>query len=648
MSECGFSPSFSPGSQAGGDAINRHRSAFPDPWLDYSSTQMPRSIYDVLRWSEHVYLNDGTYRTAVQRVVRYFLTKIELKEASEDEKDKYQEFLVDDLKIMNVLALAGDDFMIYGNAFLYLFASFRRYLRCPKCKLERPCKRMQWSFRVEDKKGKFFSKCENKNCGFKGEFVRVDRATFDQDKIKIGRISPHRMRIVPQPVSMSTRYYWDLDPWLRKEIKQGSRLYLEEMPWEVVETVIKDELLRFNEDAIFHLKEEAPSGVWVGGWGIPRMFSSFKQAWFNQIMKRYCEAFALDYVIPFRTLTPKAGNTREGDPLLNLNLSTFQSQVMSMFQQHRRDPTTLHALPFPVDLEMLGAGAGQELMPVELLKWGTAELLNGLGVPVEFYEGTISDIKVLPAVLRLFEMTWSGLVTGLNDLLGWVCKRASQMNNWERLSATLQSPTIAYDIERKQLLLQLSAGQQISRQTAWAPWGLEVREEIKRLLQEEGVIQEEMTQFQEEQAQKQELQRTMAMGAAGMLQPVQPGAPGQPGAPAAGAMGGAPGAPGAAPGAPQGGGAPVPGMAPGMPPMGTPPAMSPTEMTPQDLQAQAASQATQALGMPYEMRRSFLNDIKKSNETLHALVIAKMNEMRQRAKNVGGQQVIQQMTQPQA
>jgi hypothetical protein len=49
------------------------------------------------------------------------------------------------------------------------------------------------------------------------------------------------------------------------------------------------------------------------------------------------------------------------------------------------------------------------------------------------------------------------------------------------------------------------------------------------------------------------------------------------------------------------------------------------------------------LGMPYELRRSELLKIKKSNETLHSLVIAKMDGIRQQAKTQGGYQALQQM-----
>ena len=72
------------------------------------------------------------------------------------------------------------------------------------------------------------------------------------------------------------------------------------------------------------------------------------------------------------------------------------------------------------------------------------------------------------------------------------------------------------------------------------------------------------------------------------------------------------------------------------------------QVTPEDLMQQAEQIAMQMLGMPYELRRSELLKIKKSNETLHSLVIAKMGQVRQQAQTQGGFQMLQQQLGPQA
>lgn len=595
---------------------------------------MPRSIYDVLRWCEYVWLTYGTYRMASQRVVRYFLTKVELTDASDDEKEKYEEFLENDIQIMPTLAVSGDNYMCYGQDILSLHVPFRRHLRCPKCKTEKPINKVKYSWSGWG----FQARCDA--CSHSGVFERVDRRSLGADPLRVIHWSPHEIRILYHPITGKTVYHWEIPGSFKTMIKNGNMFYLEHTPWEVIEAIRDDQLFRFNDDVIYHLKDEQIAGVKNYGWGIPLIMSNFKQAWYIQVLKRYNEAVALDYIMPWRILTPEPGSSREADPVLHINMNQFYSRVMQMYKQHRKDPTTIHALPFPVKMQMLG-GDGKQLAPIELIDKGTDEFLNAQGVPAELYRGSL-QVNAAPVALRLFERTWVHMVTGMNGLLNWLFKRVSELQNWENLKGRLQPTTLADSIEDRQIRLQLAAGQQISRQTAFAPFGINTREEVRRMLEEEQFQREEMQRFQEESAQKQELQQTMAAGSAGQI----PGVPGMmpPGMP--------PGQPGMAPpGAmPPGATGQMPPGAPGAMPMGggmMPPAgggASNAGVTPEDLAMQAEQIANQMLTIPYELRRGELNKIKKSNETLHSLVIAKMQKVRQTAQTQGGFQMLQQMT----
>jgi hypothetical protein len=70
--------------------------------------------------------------------------------------------------------------------------------------------------------------------------------------------------------------------------------------------------------------------------------------------------------------------------------------------------------------------------------------------------------------------------------------------------------------------------------------------------------------------------------------------------------------------------------------------------TPADLMSQAEQMAMQLLGQPYESRKSEMLKIKKSDETLHALVVQKMESIRNQAKSQGGFQALQAMVGGQA
>jgi hypothetical protein len=439
------------------------------------------------------------------------------------------------------------------------------------------------------------------------------------------------MRIQSFPISGETTYFWEIPGYFKNYIKTGNQFYLEHTPWEVIEAIKENKLFRFDKDVIFHLRDEPIAGIRNFGWGLPLIMSNFKLAWYIQVLRRYNEAIALDYIIPFRVMVPVPGTSREADPVLHINMQQFYSRVMSLYKQHRKDPTMIHALPFPIDIKSIG-GDGKSLAPWELIDKATDEFLNAQGVPSEMYRGNL-QVNVAPVSIRLFERTWVHMVGGMNTFLRWALRRIADMRNWEKIKARLQPVMMADSIEDRQVRIQLAQAQQISAQTAYAPFGINVRDEIRKQMEEEKFRQEEMAKFQEDQAQRNKLEDTMQAGAQGMMPYAQPGGAMPPGG------GGQPGMPpggGGQPGMPPGGG--------GMPPMGGMPSAGGGGggTTPQDMQAQADQMAYQMLAMPAELRRSELLKLKKSDETLHAIVISRMNNIRQQAQTQGGFQMLQQ------
>ena len=588
------------------NSLSKFSRAFPDPFCDYASTQMPNSMEDVLKWCEHLWLTNGTYRQAAQRVVRYFITKVELEGISDDgEKKKWDDYLEDTLGILDALSILGDDFMSYGNSFSSLYVPFRRYLVCPHCHIETPVERIDYKF--EDYT--FVGVCPSKKCRRKVKFIRRDRRATEFAKLQIIRWSPHQIKLLHHPMGHKTDYLWEIPGEYKSEIKKGTAWYLESTPWEIIEAVKENKMFRFADNVIFHMCEETIAGVRNRGWGIPRLMSNFKQAWYIQVLKRYNEAIGLDYIVPLRILTPVPGSSSQADPLVHANMSDFNGNLGRMIHEHRKDPTTWQFLPFPVQQLLMGA-EGKNLAPVELIDAATDEFLNGMGVPSELYKGTIS-IQAMPSALRLFERTWTPFTNTMNSWLRWLLKSIADVLMWERVSGRLQPVTLAEDMEKKQIQLQLASGQQISKQTAYAPFGIDYREEVKRMLEEEKFFQEEQTKFQKEQESAATMQEQF-------MQPA-PGMPPEGAAPAA-AMQGAGGMVAPMPAGPAGAG-----------------------VTPEDLTAQAEQVAMQMLGIPYEQRKSELLNIKKSNETLHALVLAKMEKIRGDARRVGQPQALQQM-----
>lgn len=586
---------------------------FPDPFLDMASLEMPKSLANVLRWAEFLWLKNGTYRMACERVVRYFITKIEIEDVDDESSKKYRDFLDNILKCQDMLSVLGDDFLCYGNSFSSLIVPFERYLECNACKFNRPIQKCEYEFTKDYRFKGFCPQCKKIV-----EFDHRDRRSSDDKKFKVVRWSPHYMLLRFNEATLDTEWRYRIPEEVKRKVRAGDKFYLATTPWEIIDCIKNDKLFKFHDQHIYHMKEPQLAGLRTFGWGIPRMISNFTQAYYIQVLKRYNEALAIDYIVPFRVLTPAAGNSRVGDPLLHQNLGTSKSMVMQMIAEHRKDPATWHYMPFPMDYKAIG-GEGTQMTPFELINTATDEMLNGIGVPADLYKGSL-QLQAAPVALRLFQQTWPQITSAFVGWLNWVVRQVAYVKNWEPCQVSLTPITMADDIEKKQILLQLAAAQQVSKGTAFSGFGIDMQQELRRIYDEERQKAELEREFQREEADRQEMEQQVdAINQAGAMPPG--------GAPMGGMSGGAMG--GAAPAMPS-------PMGQGMTPGGN------TKMTPEQMMTQADQLARNLLSMPYEARKSQMLQLKQSDEALHALVKSKMEKVRQEAGNMGKAQLQQQ------
>lgn len=556
---------------------------FPNPFLDYLTIYEPQGMTDVLRWAQIAWTRNGTYRRSAQRIVRYFLTDIDWSDADDDEIQKWRDYVSSaDFNILNHLAAQGDDFYCYGNSFSTTFPPFVRYLRCPKCGLARPIQ--AWDYKLRNLKFMAAQQCpgmrSRQPCKYTGELQRLDRPVPDKTRIRAVRWNPHRMHIMCNLME-ETRYLMDIEPTDRRMILSGDPFYIETLPWEILETVFSNRVFQFEPDSIYHMREPALSGYRLMGWGIPPVLSCLSTIFYIQILRRADEALALDYILPLRILSPHPASSRYADPL-KMNMGVMRSQFMRMIHQRRIDPAAWNFLPFPVTYQAHGSEA-KLLSTPELMTAANDELLNSVGIPPELYRMNLTT-QGAPMALRLFQQSWASLVTQFNAWIEHEISRIATIMLWDKPSARLRPSSLADDIERRQLELQLAAANRISVGSAIKPLGLDYKEELKRRMAEQRMETEEMDEFNRDMMDRQ---------FAGLIQ--------------SGAGG-------------------------GMPSMGSPgPAHSVS-----DVQERARAEAEIILQMPtLKERRDRLRQIRSQDETLAAAVRAEMDKLRSDAESIG-------------
>ncbi len=601
--------------------------SFGNAFDDMGSLMIPETMTYAHRWVEYVAYTNGTYRQAIERTLSYFITDIEVtsknrkrNKLEDDEKDRYEVFFRDVLGVYKLLHNIGRDYQVYGNSFISVIAPFKRYLFCNKCSLELPLAEVYKNpiFKFQWNDFEFHAKCPK--CKYSGIWGHVDRKGHEKD-ISVKRWNIHEIELLWDPMTDQCDYIWKIPAEYRKMIREGKLYHLERANWEVIQAIKHGNHLRFSKDYIFHLKEDSLAGIRNRGWGISRILTNFRQVWYVQVLHRYNEAIALDYVIPFRLITPPPTSSGGGgmniDPINNMNLGGFMARVGNMLRTRRRDPAAWFTLPFPVQYQSLG-GDATTLAPRDLLDQGLEVLLNNIGIPVELYKGSL-QLQSAPAALRLFESTWSHLTYNLNKALGFIARKVGDVLSWEPVNIRLMRVTHADDLNRQMAKLQLMMGKQISQSTGLKSVGLSYEEETDKLMSEE----EYMANKQQELQERMEGDSTMQQ----MNQPPAP--PGQdPNAQQSGGQGG--------------GDQPMPPPDPTQQVLADLSTGDNTPITPQELQQKAQTIAYKLLGMDESARQSAMTALKRKDPTVHALVKICIENIRSQTRNQAGNQAMKQ------
>jgi hypothetical protein len=331
----------------------------------------------------------------------------------------------------------------------------------------------------------------------------ADTKSLDRSRIKLRKIDPRRVILLSSWMSGRTQVIYRFDEQFVNQIKASRLFQVNETPIALLQAISNGEDFLFNEDEIFHFRAPTISGVSNHGWGLPETMANYRSLHQLMVYRRIDEAVGLDYILPWRILSPNLGD-KLGDLADLTNLGMWKQSIADMIARQRKDPFAVHALPFPVEYQEAN-GKGKEIVPKDLIEWQVNNMLDGYGIPAELFRGTLA-FAAQPTALRLFQNNFRFIYSGFNKFLKWSSKGSQDFLQQERLTPKLQQPTIADDMEAKSVYLQLAAGGDLSRSTAYAGFNVNdpVAEALKRM-KEDMAIQQGQQKLQAEAQRQQEL-----------------------------------------------------------------------------------------------------------------------------------------------
>ncbi len=207
-------------------------------------------------------------------------------------------------------------------------------------------------------------------------------------------------------------------------------------------------------------------------------------------------------------------------------------------------------LPLPIGNQTIGGDGRALLLTQEIATWSD-QILNGMGVPVEFIKGGLSYAGTNVS-MRMMENMFLGYISRQKALAKFVMKQVASFLGWPEAGIRFKPFKMADDLQRKAYLFQLNAAGKVSDTTLLADSDLDQNDENQIMIREtdkrieatkkqqlamatiQGEAQQIMLKFQTKA--QQDAQKAMAA----------PVAPGEPGGADVQGQGGGPGGAGGA------------------------------------------------------------------------------------------------------
>lgn len=450
----GVSPGYRYGSGKLGSS-NPSQLLYPDPFFDIGSTYLPNNIKELFKWCKYYVLINPVLNAIVTKLASYSVTDIVINEANEKIKNRWGEFLNDQLHFQSFQINIGLDYEGYGNGLASIHFPFIKMLQCPTCKKWETIHSADYRFE------NFQFKLHCKHCGSYGKPQVHDRYIRAPNKIKLIRWNPEHIDIDINSYTGDRIYYFTPPRDFYNDVISGRKLIIQNSPQVFLDAARDRRSIIISNENMYHLERSSISSEYEG-WGTPRILAVLKDSFYTQLMKKANEVLLMEHVIPLRIIHPQTGDAH-ANPYEHAHLASWKRQVAREIQTWRRDPNYLPITNFPLGYQQLG-GQGKMLLFVNELRSMYEILAAGTGCPQEFVFGGLS-YSGSNVSLRMLENDFLRGIEQRKGLLNWVIKKVAHYLRWEEVSADFKPFKMADDLQRLAYYQQLRQSGDISRQS---------------------------------------------------------------------------------------------------------------------------------------------------------------------------------------
>ena len=463
-----YQPPLSP---TGSSAFGSNYAPTKSPFFTASNQFLPRNLHDVIRWARFITVQSPVVTEVIRKLATYPITDFVVGTKNSGVKDKYTE-LIRSLNLKSTLHNIGFEYHTVGNVFVSVYFPIQRSLICPKCKASHNAlnatftKFTAWEFR---------GKCPS--CSSEATFAVKDSKSLDMKRMNVVTWDPLNISVNHNPITNESEFYYKIPNDIRNRVRQGDKLLVNSIPWEMVDAIRNNQDFKFEKHAVFHLKNIS-AGHLLSGVAVPPLISQFTTVYYQATLRKANEAIATDFMTPLRVIYPQAA-TANSDPVVAISLRNFAANMNQAVRQHKQDNSHVLIAPVPIGYETI-SGEGKTLLVSQEIKQAEESLLLSMGVSLELLSGTTNWTSSTVG-LRMMENTLQCYVDQIEHLISWIFEQASKYLGLEVCKVSLTPFRLMDDDNLRQTLLALVASGKASMTSLFEACNLDYEEEIDRM-----------------------------------------------------------------------------------------------------------------------------------------------------------------------
>jgi len=467
-------------------AFTRGSLKYDSPFMDMTSTFIPKSIKGLLRYIAGLVLGDGFVSQCITKLAEYPITDLVYNEEHDSgikgdkTVEKWKAILEKKLKIVNSMKQAGMDFYAFGNSVISINYPFKRFFTCKSCHKEFAAESIKYRF----KNYKFYGKCPH--CKRDDVLDARDKNTKEIDKFNLIHWDLLYLDIKYNSISGDHFYFYKIPPQIEVAIKRGDTDIVDTTRLEIIEAIKKKKPLKLMADNVFHLKRTGPQYMLSSerGWGIPAIMPVMKDIFHTKILKKGNEMIAFDHIVPLRLLFPQG--TGDVSPHATINLSGWRTKIEDEIRKWKADPNYISVVPLPIG-QINFSGDAKVLAITAELKSTEDAIMTGIGIIPEIIRGGASW-SGSNVSLRVVENSFLNHRNDMHNYLDFIIENVSRYMDLPKIDVKMADFKMADDLQKKKMIVDAAMGQAskslISKTTVTKELGFDPEHEYEMKLKE--------------------------------------------------------------------------------------------------------------------------------------------------------------------